>query len=436
VSSPLNNSVNINEAIAWFREASPYINEHRARTVVLYIPDRLLAGEQLPTLTHDLTLLSHLGMRLILCFGLRSDVNARLENDSVFHEGRRVTDDVALKTVIESAGVARCDLEARLSMGLPNTPMAGAHLSICSGNFVTARPYGIHDGVDFLHTGTVREVQTQALKSLLKAQHLILVPPIGHSLTGEVFNLPAEEVAVEISVAMEADKLVMFLPEIPKDEAGQIQREASASQIRLLAERIENKSLTRSFVRAAAASERGVPRVHLLPDNDPNALLREFFSVDGAGTLVTAQHFESLRPATIHDVGGLIELIEPLQRNGTLVPRSREQLELDIANFVVCEREGKVVACAALFMNGANAEIACLVTHPNYQGGGRAEKLLKFLESRAEQIGIKVLSIRTTRTAHWFVERGFTQASIDDLPETRRASYNTERNSQVFAKRL
>jgi len=420
VSQANSSTIDTNQAIQWFREASPYINEHRARTVVLLVPDRLLASDVLATLTHDLTLLSHLGVRLLVCFGLRSDIDSRLKAQPAFHSGRRVTDDEALKTVIEAAGVARCELEARLSMGLPNTPMAGAHLSVCSGNFITARPYGIHDGIDFQHTGTVREVQTDALTTQLEAGHLVIVPPLGYSLTGEVFNLPAEEVAMQTAIALRA------------------MRECSAEMMLKLAAQQNDDAIARTYQRAAAASAGGVPRVHLLPDHDPNALLKELFTVDGVGTMISAEHYENLRLATIQDVGGLIELIEPLQQDGTLVQRTREQLELDIGHFVVCERDGKVVACAALFLNEPNtiAEVACLVTHPQYQGGGRAAKLLNHLEKQALRSGAKTLSIRTTRAAHWFIERGFAEADVNALPEARRQSHNPERNSRVFAKSL
>ncbi len=426
------------DAIEWFREASPYINEHSGKTVVLCVPDRFFGIDLLATLAHDVTLLSHLGVRLIVSFGLRSDIDARLHGDPIFHNGRRVTDDMALTAMIESAGTARSELEALLSMGLPNTPMAGAHLSVCSGNFVTARPYGVHDGIDFEHTGTVREIQTQAIDSLLGAGHLVLLPPIGHSLTGEVFNLPAEEIAVECASALRADKLVMFVPSLPLDANGRLVREASASRIRQLATEHPNDSVNRTYQHAATASDKGVARVHLLLDSDPNALLRELFTVDGAGTLVTRERFENLRQASINDVGGIIELIKPLQQNGTLVQRSREQLELDIHQFCVLERDGKVVACAALFLDPEEsaAEIACLVTHPDYRGKGRAATLMAYLEQMAKTAGANTLSIRTTRTAHWFAAQGYKAASVDDLPATRRDDYSQARNSRVYAKTL
>jgi len=429
------NNLSTDQAISWFRQASPYIKEHQGKTVVICVPDRLLGSELISTLTHDLMLLSHLGVRLVLSFGLRGDVDARLKASPTFHDGRRVTDDEALQALIEAAGNARSELESKLSMGLPNTPMAGAHLSVCSGNFITARPFGIHNGIDFQHTGTVREVQDLSIRSLLESRHLVLLPPLGYSLTGEVFNLPAEEVALEAAVALQADKLVYFVPQLPANDKGDWLRESYAAEIRAIADEQDDESLARTYRHACLASEQGVNRVHLLPDSDPNALLRELFTVDGAGTLITTKAFESLRQASINDVGGIIELIEPLQQDGTLVKRSREQLELDINQFTVLEREGRVVACAALFIgeNDSKAEIACLVTHPNYQGGGRAAKLLATLSNQAKQRGAVSLSIRTTRTAHWFIEQGFSPADVDSLPENRRASYSQSRNAKIFA---
>lgn len=430
--------LNTDHAIEWFRKASPYINEHRNKTVVLCVPDRLLASDLLSTVIYDLTLLSHLGVRLVVCFGVRSDVDARLAVAPIYHDGRRVTDDHALSTVIEASGVARNALESHFSMGLPNTPMAGAHVSVTSGNFVTAQPYGVHNGVDFLHSGKVREVQTGAVQSLLKAGHLVLLPPIGYSLTGEVFNIPAEEVAVEAAIALQADKLVMFVPTLASDDDEQSVREASAKTLRKIAATQGSDHLARTYLSAASASERGVPRVHLLPESDPNSLLRELFTIDGAGTLITSERFESLRTATIQDVGGIIELVEPLQKDGTLVHRSREQLEIDIEHFVVLERDGRVVACAALFFDSdeQRAEIACLVTHPDYRGSGRAAMLVSHLEKEARSSGARLLAIRTTRTAHWFIERGFEQADVTALPSDRQKTYNPARNAQVYAKTL
>jgi len=210
--------------IQWFREASPYINAHRHSTMVLCVPDTLLQSEQLDNLIHDLTLLSHLGIRLVLGFGLRSQVEARLaekQKSTQVANGMRVTDDAALQEILTIAGRVRTQLEARLSMGLPNTPMSGARLSVCSGNFITAQPFGIHDGLDYQHTGSVRQVHSAEIKSQLTNGNIVVLPPLGYSLTGDVFNLAAQEVAMQTAIALKADKLLFLVPALPVDERAQ-----------------------------------------------------------------------------------------------------------------------------------------------------------------------------------------------------------------------
>jgi len=406
-------------AIQWFREASPYFNN----------------------LIPDLTLLSHLGVRLVLGFGLRAQIDALLleeQEASTIIDGRRVTNDAALGAIVASAGRARARFESRLSMGLPNTPMAGARLSVCSGNFISARPFGVHNGIDYLHTGMVRQVHGEELQSHLAGGNIVLLPPIGYSLTGDIFNLSAEEVCAETAITLNADKLVFFVDRLPVDQTGQIIREASASTLEQLVSLQANENLARTLNRAIKACRSRVARVHLLSLSDPNALLRELFTRDGGGTLVTAGRWEHLRAATIQDVNGIIKLIAPLQDNGTLALRTREQLELDINHFVVCEREGMVIACAAMFADTQEAlgEIACVVTHPDYQGQGRAGDLITHLESKARALGLKTIMLFSTNAAHWFIERGYSERALEDTPTPRKIAYDDKRNSKVFAKQL
>lgn len=448
-------STSMDTVIDWFRTASPYINAHRDKTLVLALPDKWLQSDLLPTLTHDLTLLSHLGLRLVVCFGLRTQVDELLARGSIpstIVAGRRVTDERALKAIIQSAGITRNTLESRLSMGLPNTPMAGARLSISSGNYVTAQPFGVHDGVDFQHTGSIREVHAGAITALLDAGHLVLLPPLGYSLTGDVFNVTVNELAAEVAISLQADKLVFMVDDLPADEKGQLLRQASAHRLEQLhsARQLNeadaqaanagkgDSALDGVIPHAVRAALNNVERVHLLHNDDRNALLCELFTRDGSGTMITANRWEHIREATIQDVRGIIELVEPLQANGTLVNRSREQLELDIERFVVSERDGMVVACAAMYPDETSGcvEIACIATHPRYRGEGRADQLLSHLESFARQNGFSKARLLSTRTGHWFVERGYVETVPDELPPARRTSYNQQRNSKIYQKSL
>lgn len=428
----------------WFRAASPYINAHRGKTLVIALPSSWLRSELLPTLTHDLTLLSHLGLRLVLCYGLRDQVDAELaksQADSHIVAGRRVTDNQALSTIISTAGQTRAELESRLSMGLPNTPMAGARLAVSSGNYISAQPFGVHNGIDFQHTGSVRAVQDGAIQALLDAGHLVLLPPLGYSLTGDIFNMTVNEVATECAIALGADKLAFYVDSLPLDADGSLLRQASANRLEGLFSNNacpDNEQLNQILPHAIKACRAGVERVHLMQSDDPSALLQELYSRDGSGTLITAERWEHIRPATITDVGGIMELITPLQESGTMVSRSREQLELDIEQFVVSERDGAVVACAAMYLEGesSTAEIACIATHPDYRGQGRADQLLTHLEEQAKSRHFKHARILSTHTGHWFVARGYSLINPTELPTVRRASYNEQRNSKIYMKTL
>jgi len=447
-------SSELDAIMSWFRTASPYINAHRGKTLVLALPGECLRSDMLPTLSHDVTLLTHLGVRIVLCFGLRAQVDDQLaqsDANSTIVAGRRVTDSIALDAIISAAGVARHELEARFSMGLPNTPMAGARLPVSSGNYVTAQPFGIHNGIDFQHTGSVREVHAEAISELLANGHLVLLPPLGYSLTGDVFNVTVSEVAAACAIALGADKLVFMVDDLPADSTGKPIRQASIGRLESLLNTQNDCAkqhvglqpdnaieLDQIITHSVQACQEGVNRVHLLKSGDPNALLTELFTRDGCGTLITANRWEHIRQATMQDVGGIIELIEPLQVSGSLIKRSREQLELDIENFVVSERDGMVVACAALYpdQEANSVEIACIATHPDYRGNGRAKHLLSHLEATAKDAGYDKAYLLSTQTGHWFIERGYLESAWADLPEARQASFNQQRNSRIYQKRL
>ena len=200
--------------------------------------------------------------------------------------------------------------------------------------------------------------------------------------------------------------------------------------------------LLRYMHAASEACRGGVNRVHIISYARDGALLQELFTRDGSGTLITHDPYEEIREAEIEDIGGMIELLRPLEEDGILVRRSRERLEMEINHFVVIERDGMIVGCAALYplpsdeKNPASGEIACVAVHPNYRKGDRGSELLEYLEKRAASKGLRKLFVLTTRTALWFIEHGFTPASVDDLPVERKALYNFQRNSQVFSKSL
>lgn len=429
--------------VDWFRQSSPYIHAHRGRTFVLCFGGEAVAAEDFPNLVHDIALLQGLGIRLVLVHGARPQIEERLKlrgADMAVVNGLRLTDDDALACVKDAAGAVRTELEALLSMGLCNSPMAGARIRVASGNFVTARPLGVIDGIDYRHTGEVRRVDSEGLRQRLDDGAIALVPPLGYSPTGEVFNLSAADVAVAVAEALGADKLIFLSEHRIASGRNRLPGSMVPREVdELLARRRAlPEELQRILRNAAAGCRSGVRRIHVLDRQLDGVLLSELFTRDGAGTLVTAEPYEHTRTARIDDVVGILELITPLEAAGVLVPRPREVLETEIDRFTVVERDGAVVACAALypFEKEGLGELACVAVHPDYRNGGRGDALLAHMEKHARRLGLHGLFVLTTRTAHWFRERGFVTANVDKLPRRRRDLYNWRRGSKVFIKEL
>ena len=441
-SSPLTPSSS-HQSVYWFRQASPYINAHRGRTFVVHLDGEALRSAQLDELIADLALLSSLGVRLVITYGIRPQLQERFAKQQLSwqeHQGRLIVNHERLPELLTCASALRTELEARLSMGLANSPMQGARLKVLSGNLVTARPLGVRDGVDLHFSGEVRRIHSHSINSLLDLGALVVLPPLGYSITGEAFDLDAEEVAMAAAIQLKADKLILLGEQAGlKDPQGTLVRDLTPDEALSWLNHLATEStLYRHLKAACMACRRGVARAHLLSYQRDGALLNELFTRDGDGTLITQQGYENLRQATLDDVGGLLALLRPLEEAGVLVRRSRELLEAEIERFTVIDLDGTLIGCAALYAypEQQQAELACVVVDPNYRQGQRGDRLLASIQKQALNLGIKQLFVLTTHTAHWFVERGFVAASIEQLPAARRDLYNWQRNSRVYYKDL
>ena len=421
--------------IAWFRHTGPYIKAHRGRTFVIYLGNGALESAGHATLIHDLALLHSLGVKLVLVHATREAIDAALPTDqqAQFHDGIRITDDLTLSLAIETAARQRVQLEQQLSMGLPNTPLTGARLRILGGNVVTAKPIGILDGVDYLHSGTVRRVDAEGVRGILDQDAIALLSPLGYSPAGEIFSVSASEVAEKVAVAIGADKLIFLDRQLGLHAAGgELIRQCTIdSAWDLELGDVEQQRLRDSACRSCT---NGVARSHLLSYEREGALLEELFTHDGSGTLIAQNPYEQARSADINDIASIVELIRPLEDSGALVKRSRERLEEEIGYFSILERDGRVLACAALYPYEAESvgEIACVATHPDYRGTGRARQLLDELIAEAKALSLTHVFVLTTQSTHWFLEQGFEAASLDDLPVEKQQLYNWQRNAAVL----
>lgn len=434
---------NTQDYVKWFRHSTPYINRHSDKTFVLMLPGEAITHANFHNIVHDIALLCSLDVRLVLVHGARPQIDARLQQadqKSHFHKGLRITDSHNLSLVIQAIGETRTIVEAALSTSLPNSPMQDADMQVISGNFVVAMPHGVIDGVDLQHTGKVRKVHTRSLNAALDSGAVVLLSPLAYSPTGEIFNLSFSDVATHVASAIKADKLLAFVAGNGlHDTQGNLIRQLSLPECKdYLATRGETigADLQQAVSACYLSCLQGVQRAQLISYETDGALLTELFTRDGLGTMIYSGQYEQLRVASIDDVAGILELIRPLEEQGILVRRSRELLETEINQFHVMDKDGTIVACAALYPYGDMAELSCVATHPDYRNSGRAALLMQQMEQQARKLHIKQLFLLTTQTAHWFIEQGFVQGRLEDLPVERQQLYNYQRNSKIFIKTL
>ncbi len=439
--------------VPWFRSVAPYIHKFRNQTFVVAIAGEAIAAGKLHHLAQDLAMIQSMGVKIVLVHGFRPQVNEQLQakgHAARYSHGRRITDEVALDCAQEAAGQLRYEIEAAFSQGLPNTPMADSTVRVISGNFITARPVGIVDGIDFQHSGLVRKVDTAAISKVLDMGAMLLVSPFGFSPTGEAFNLAMEEVATSVAIELKADKLIFVTempgirihPKEPASEDNPIDTELPlAAAEKLLAELPTPQEPTDTafyLQHCVKACKNGVERSHIIPFAVDGSILLEVYVHDGIGTMVVDEKLEELREATVDDVGGILQLIEPFEKDGTLVKRSRTEIERDVGNYTIIEHDGVIFACAALYPypEARTAEMAALTVSPDVQSKGDGERVLKRIEQRAKAAGLESIFVLTTRTMHWFIKRGFVPVEPDWLPDARKRKYNWDRKSQVLVKRF
>ena len=431
------------ELVEGFRHSVPYINTHRGKTFVIMLGGEAIEHENFSSIVNDIGLLHSLGIRLVVVYGARPQIDANLaahHHEPLYHKNIRVTDAKTLELVKQAAGTLQLDITARLSMSLNNTPLQGAHINVVRGNFIIAQPLGVDDGVEYCDSGRIRRIDEDAIHRQLDSGAIVLMGPVAVSVTGESFNLTSEEIATQLAIKLKAEKMIGFCSSqgVTNDD-GDIVSELFPNEAQARVEAQEEKgdynSGTVRFLRGAVkACRSGVRRCHLISYQEDGALLQELFSRDGIGTQIVMESAEQIRRATINDIGGILELIRPLEQQGILVRRSREQLEMEIDKFTIIQRDNTTIACAALypFPEEKIGEMACVAVHPDYRSSSRGEVLLERIAAQAKQSGLSKLFVLTTRSIHWFQERGFTPVDIDLLPESKKQLYNYQRKSKVL----
>lgn len=434
------------ELVQWFRQSTPYVTAHRNKTFVIMLDGNTTSSPNFSNIIDDISLLHSLGIKLVIVFGARKQINDALAEAHIaerYHKNIRVTDPQTLHLVKQVVGSLQFDITARLSLRMNNITHNGVP-NVVSGNFVIAQPLGVDDGVDYQLSGKVRKIDSEGIKQQLERNAIVVISPIGVSVTGETFNLAFEELAAQIAIKLKAEKVIGFCEKQGIiDENQQVIADltllsAEEHLHQFIAKDAYHSSEARFLQTALEACRNGVKRAHLLSYLEDGSLLQELFSRDGIGTQISLESSEIVRIANIKDIPSLLALIHPLEQQGILVKRSREQLEMEIDHYTIIDRDGVIIACAALnpYFEEKMAEMACVAVHPDYRNSSRGDILLSHIQKRAIALGIKKLFVLTTRTVHWFQERGFEIANVEDLPQEKREKYNYQRRSKILIQPL
>lgn len=430
------------EYVKFFRQSSPYIHAHHGKTFVITLGGDALAHENLTNIINDIALLSSLGVRMVLVYGARPQIESRLKEKglkSELHNGRRITDKQSLECVMDAVGNLRAMIESRLSSSLVNSPMQGASIRVVSGNFVTAKPLGVLDGHDFQHTGGIRRIDNKAIHQLLDNSYIVLLPCLGLSPSGQIFNLEVEDLATYTAIHLKAEKLILFgshqgLTDENNQLISNLPTALASKHLRQLEKSDHLMDLKRLLSSATDACMGGVERAQMINFEEDGSLLLELFTRDGMGTMVSRDRYEAIRAATIEDVTGILELIRPLEEKGILRRRSRKELEREIRLFRVIDLDGTIIGCATIrpFHGEKTAELACLVVHPEYRKDKRGDVLLEAVVEQARLQKLEQIFVLTTQTIHWFLERGFKEVNAEELPVGKRKHYNVKRQSKIL----
>ena len=450
--------------VPWFRAIAPYIHAHKGNTFVIGVDSEMIAAGRLSALVQDLALIHAMNIKIVLVHGFRRQLEEHLllrSHPSKFVEGIRITDQTALTCAQAAAGQLRYQIEATFSQGLPNTPMAHAQVRVVSGNYITAKPLGIINGVNFQHTGEIRKLDSTGIRQALDQGNIVLLSPFGFSSTGEAFNLSMEDVATEAAIALQAEKLAFITPlrGVPEylgdleggkpsaekdDDTLPIKKQMTLDEAQKLLDTYpapdtpETQQVVFYLRHMVKALQNKVKRTHIIPYAVDGSLLIESFTHDGIGTMLIDENLQSLREAQPRDVAAIIQLIEPLEKEGALIKRSRKEIERDIHAYTVIEHDGVLFGCVAFhpYPENKTGELAALNVSPRLQGGNYGEKLLTRVEHKARAMGLESIFVLTTRTMHWFIKHGFEEVPPEWLPQTKREHYNWNRNSQVLVKRV
>jgi amino-acid N-acetyltransferase len=432
----------LKEQVELIRQVFGYVQLFRGRTFVIKIDCAVMNAPSLPVLVKDLVLLHRQGIHVVLVPGAKERIDEILTRyDIPWHSeaGIRISTPDAMPFI----EMAAFDVSNRLM-----TLLAENDTSAIIGNWVRARSLGVRGGVDYQYTGTVERVNVELVRNALQDGLIPIFPNIGWNASGKPYNISSNELAATLASALAADKLFFVTThaglsatahELPQEvsisQEGVITHLTVAQARSLLALNRTGGELLELVELACTACAAGVSRVHIVDGAIEGVLLKEIFSSRGWGTMVYSNQHENVRPMQTADIPEVLRLMQPFVDKEILLPRSHDDLAQQQDDFVVYEVDGLIHACGALHHSSepkGKGEIAAIAVDETYAGLGIGKRVLSFLVARARALKLRELFVLTTQTSDWFLQFGFRNGTVADLPLERRKAYNRQRNSRVM----
>ena len=434
------------------REAFHYKSRFDGSTMVFKIDYPVTEDPLFPSLVKDLALLSQTGFKVVIIPGAKELIDTILKENKIelrYNDSLRISSKKAMPYV---------QMAAFHSASSFMTGFSSSRVEAVIGNFIRARGLGVVNGIDMEHTGTVDRVYLDSLKRILDLGMVPILPCIGWNSSGRPYNVSSDEIAMQTAVNLKAEKLfivslcggikkdLLVIPnEIKTNENGTVSL-LTPYEAGLVLERNRNEKnkansegerIIKELEMAVKTLEEGVNRVHIIDAREEGAVLRELFSNLGAGTMIHADEYESIRSIRSRDIIDILRLMEPLMQEGILVRRTAEDIQNKKDDYSVIVVDSQIRACGALHDWGEKqGEIAAIATDPSHTEAGLGSRMVRYLTDKAKKQNLNRVFILTTSSPDWFESLGFNETSMETLPEKRRTVYDHLRNSRVFALNL
>ena len=412
-----------------------YIPRFREQIIVICADGAVVSDINFTNLILDIAVLRSLNIRVVLVHGAGKQIQQQAAKNGLTPsnlDGTGITDDVTLELSVTAANRLTHDILEGLS---------ARDLRAACANTIIARPKGIINGTDQEHTGCIERVDISTLKTLLAEDIIPVIPPLGFNSGGETFRINSDAVALETAKALGAIKLIFATTVDGLLINGTLIREISSIDLKKALEESNFDAKQSSKAQhAIAACITGVPRVHIINGRVPEGILAEVFSNEGIGTLIYANEYQQIRPATKKDTPSIFNLTRDAMDNDELLHRTCETIERNIGNYYIFDIDNNPVACIALreYPAESTAELIHLHVNPSHMNQRIGQKLTQFIIDCASERKFKRLIALSTQTFAYFqTKAGFDEGTLEDLPAMRRKEYeNNGRNSKILIKHL